>query len=101
MKGTLGILVTSERHLEYVISLTETAFKKGKNVKIFFTGRAASLVESGDFNRLKGKANLAVCDFSFRSLGLSYSLSDVEAGLFETQARHADIFKECERYIVF
>lgn len=101
MTETLGILVTSDQHLDYVISLTETAFKKGKNIKIFFTGRAVKLIESSDFKRLKGKASIALCDFSFRSLGLTDCTPQIEPGIFETQARHAEIYKECDRYLVF
>lgn len=101
MTGTLGILVTSDKHLDYVINLTETAFKKGKKIKIFFTGRAVKLIESRNFKRIIGKANIAVCDFSYRSLGLTGCMPDFESGIFETQAKHAEIFKECDRYIVF
>ena len=101
MTGTLGILVTSDRHMDYVISLTETAFKKGKEIKIFFTGRAVRLIESVNFKRLKGKANIAICDFSYRSLGLKVPVRDNDPDIFETQAKHAEIFKDCERYIVF
>ena len=101
MTGTLGILVTSDRHLDYVVSLTETAFKKGKEIKIFFTGKAVRLIESVKFKRLKGKASIAICDFSYRSLGLKGCMPDIDPDIFETQARHAEIFKDCDRYIVF
>jgi len=101
MTGTLGILVTTDKHLDYVISLTETAFSKGKEIKIFFTGRAVKLIESTDFKRLIGKASIAVCDFSCRSLGLKCSRPEIEPAIFETQAKHAEIFKNCDRYLVF
>ena len=98
---TLGILVTSDQHLDYVISLTETAFKKGKIIKIFLTGRAVKCVESEDFKRLERKASLSICDFSFRSLGLTCNISNIDPTIFETQAKHAEIFKDCDRYLVF
>ena len=101
MTGTLGILVTSDLHLDYVIRLTETAFQKGKKIMIFFTGRAVKLIESTDFKRLKGKASIAVCDFSYRSLAVKGCVPDIEPGIFETQAKHAEIFKKCDRYVVF
>ena len=101
MTGTLGILVTSDKHLDYVISLTETAFTKGKKIKIFFTGRAVKLIESKDFKRLKGRAGIAICDFSFRSLGLLKLKPYIEQNIFATQAKHAEIFKDCDRYLVF
>lgn len=101
MTCTLGILVTSDKHLDYVVSLTETAFNKGKEIRIFFTGRAVRLIESNEFRRLKGKASIAVCDFSCRSLGLNCGLPEIDPAIFETQAKHAEIFKNCDRYLVF
>ena len=101
MNKCLGILVTSDRHLDYVVNLTETAFKKGKDIKIFFTGRAVKLIEAPDFKRLKGKASIAICDFSFRSMELKGNIPDIEPGILETHAKHAEIFKNCDRYIVF
>ncbi len=101
MNNKLGILVTSDRHLDYVVSLTETAFKKGKEIKIFFTGSAVKLVEAPDFKRLKGKASISVCDFSFRSFELNECTQNIKPGVLDTQAKHAEIFKECDRYLVF
>lgn len=101
MPGTLGILVTSDRHLDHVINVTETAHKKGLKVKIYFTGTAVRLIDALEFSRLAGKANLGICDRSFLSLGLEGHLSGINANIFENRARHADIIRECERYLVF
>lgn len=101
MQDTLGILVTSDKHFNYVINLTETACNKGKKVNIFFTGKAVKLIESPDFSRLSSKASLAICDWSAHSLGLSKPLPDIDPGIFEPQTRHAEIMKDCDRYVVF
>ena len=101
MPSTLGILVTSDKHLDYVINMTETAHKKGMKVKIFFTGTAVRLTESSGFNRLAEKASLAICDRSFLSLGLAGQICGMNSNIFESQAKHADIMRDCERYLVF
>ena len=36
MAEKLGILVSSDKHLEYVVNLTTAAHDKGKEVEIFF-----------------------------------------------------------------
>ena len=101
MANTLGILVTSDQHLNYVVNLAETAYNKGKKVKIFFTGRAVKLMEAAEFCRLNRKASLAVCDWSSRDMGLTDRMSKIYPGIFETQAKHAEIMKNCDRYVVF
>jgi len=103
MAESLGILVTSDRHLDYVINLTEAAHKKEKTVQIFFTGDAVKLGLTPDFKKLVGKAKLAICDVSFRALGF-LGREDEVPGVgfkdFATQARNAEMSAECDRYLV-
>ena len=102
MADKLGILVTSDKHLDYVIKLTEAAQAKNKAVEIFFTGRAVLLTQSPDFPRLVDRAKVSVCDVSFRALGLKEE--DVPClGFkdFATQAKNAELVKNSDRYVVF
>ncbi|MDF1591761.1 MAG: hypothetical protein P1P89_09635 [Desulfobacterales bacterium] len=69
MNKTLGILVSSDKHLDHIINLTTSAHAKGKEVEIFFTGNGVRLTQSPDFIKLIGKAKLSMCDVSFRALG--------------------------------
>lgn len=104
MADSLGILVTSDRYLGYVVALTEAAYKKGKSVEIFFTGRSVRLCFEEDFRKLVGKARLSVCDVSFRSNGFHGREDDVPGVGFKdfaTQARNAEMSAECDRYVVF
>ena len=48
MAEKLGILVSSDKHLDYVINLTTAAEEKGKEVEIFFTGKGVLLTQSPD-----------------------------------------------------
>ncbi len=101
MSGTLGILVTSDQHLNHVIKLTETAHSKGKEINIFFTGKAVKLVESGEFKRLIGKASLSICEWSSLSQGLTGRIPGIDPGILETRAKYAEIIKDCDRFVVF
>ena len=103
MAESLGILVSSDRHLDYVVKLTRAAHKKGKEVQIFFTGSAVKLGFEPDFAKLVGLARLSICDVSFRANGF-HGREDQVPGVgfkdFATQARNAEMSAECDRYLV-
>jgi hypothetical protein len=103
MSESFGILVSSDRHLDYVVKLTEAAHKKGKKVEIFFTGKAVKLGFEANFAKLVGLARLSICDVSFRANGF-HGREDQVPGVgfkdFATQARNAEMAAECDRYVV-
>ena len=104
MSESLGILVSSDRHLDYVVKLTEAAHKKGKTVQIFFTGSAVKLGFEPDFAKLVGLAQLSICDVSFRANGFHGREEEVPGVGFKdfaTQARNAEMVSEVDRYVVF
>jgi hypothetical protein len=101
MAESLGILVSSDKHLDYVVKLTSAAHKKGKTVRIFFTGKGVLLTQSPEFNKLVGKAKVTLCDVSYRALGLEGDVLGLGFKDFATQAKNAEMIKECERYVVF
>ena len=104
MANKLGILVSSDKHLDYVIALTTASHDKGKSVQIFFTGKGVLLALKPDFKELVGKAKLAICDVSFRSHGL-HGREDEVPGVgfkdFATQAKNAEMVANMDRYVVF
>lgn len=101
MGDRLGILVSSDKHLEKVIALTAAAHEKGKSVQIFFTGQGVLLTQKQEFEQLVGKAKLSVCDVSFRANELEGDVPGVGFKDFATQARNAEMIAECDRYVVF
>ncbi|UCE54098.1 MAG: hypothetical protein JSV31_01245 [Desulfobacterales bacterium] len=101
MAEKLGILVSSDKHLDYVIHLTDAAYHKGKAVEIFFTAKGVLLTQSPEFQKLVGKAKLSVCDNSFRALGLEGDVPGLGFKDFATQAKNAEIIKNSDRYVVF
>jgi predicted peroxiredoxin len=101
MAENLGILVSSDKYLDYVVKLTSAAHKKGKAVHIFFTGKGVLLTQSPQFKKLVGKAQVKLCDVSYRALGLEGDVPGLGFKDFATQAKNAEMIKECERYVVF
>ena len=104
MADSLGILVSSDKHLDHVVNLTTAAHAKGKSVTLFFTGRGVLLTMDPRFKELVGKAKLSVCDISFRANGLNgreAEVPGVEFQDFATQARNAEMLALSDRYLVF
>lgn len=101
MNKTLGILVSTDKHLSHIINLTAAAHEKGKDVTIFFTGNGVRLTQSPDFAKLIGKARLSLCDVSFRALGLKGEVPGLGFKDFATQAKNAEMIEKCDRYVVF
>ena len=100
MAEKLGILVSSNKHIDYVINLTRAAKDKGKEVEIFFTGKGVLLTQSPKFKNLVGKAKMALCDVSFRSLGLKGDVPGLDFKDFATQAKNAELIEKSDRYVV-
>jgi len=101
MTEKLGVLVSSDRHLDYVIHLTDAAHAKGKEIEMFFTGKGVLLTQSPEFSKLVGKAKMSLCDVSFRALGLEGDVPGFGFKDFATQAKNAEIIKNSDRYVVF
>ena len=104
MAESLGILVSSEKYLDYVVNLTKAAHAKGKAVSLFFTGKGVLLTMQPQFKELVGKAKLSVCDVSFRANGLHGREEEVPGVGFKdfaTQARNAEMLARSDRYLVF
>lgn len=100
MADKLGILVSSNKHIDYVISLTTAATQKGKEVELFFTGKGVLLTQSPGFKKLVGRAKMTLCDVSFRALGLEGDVPGLGFKDFATQAKNADLIEESDRYVV-
>jgi predicted peroxiredoxin len=100
MAEKLGILVSSDKHLDYVLDLTTAAKKKGKEVEIFFTGNGVLLTQSPDFKKLVGKAKMTLCDVSYKALKLEGDVPGMDVKDFATQAKNADLVEKSDRYVV-
>ncbi len=101
MARKLGILVGTDRHLEYVIKLINAANAKGITVEVFLAGKSVLLTQRPEFSLLAGKARLSLCDTSFRSLGLEGDVPGMEFKDFATPARNTELMTRCDKYLVF
>ena len=100
MAKTLGILVNTDKHFHYLYELVKAAYKRDIKTQIFFTGPGVLLSQRADFEKLVGLAKLSVCDVSFRANGLSGDVPGVGFKDFVTQAVHAEMVANCDRYLV-
>jgi hypothetical protein len=100
MPKTLGIMVNTDKYLDYLFELVKAAHKKDIKIRIFFTGPGVLLTQEAKFNQLVGLGKLTVCDVSFRANGLSGKVPGVGFKDFVTQAANAEMVANCDRYIV-
>jgi hypothetical protein len=101
MTDILGILVNTDKHLDYVINLTKAAYGKGKRVRIFFTGNGVKLTQSAEFSTLAGMAELSICTESFYKFGFTADVPGVHPDGFVTQEKNAELIAGSDRYLVF
>ncbi len=101
MAKSLGIFVTSNNHLDKLIKLCKAARKKGIEVSIFFSHLGTLLTQTPRFSELEGLGNLSVCKVGFESHGLKPPVPGIGENDYVTQARHAELIEDCDRYVVF
>ena len=101
MAKSLGIFVSSDQHLDKIIKLCKAAKKKDVDVTIFFTHLGTLLTQEKRFYELKGLARITLCKVAFERQGLHPPVPGIGEKDFATQARHAEVIEECDRYVVF
>jgi len=100
MAATLGIMVSTKESLPHLLGLVDAAEKAGVEVEIFLTGEGVMVSQDPRFADLAGRARLALCEVSFRALGLTGEVPGMGYKDFATQARHAAILEDCPHYLV-
>jgi hypothetical protein len=97
----IGVLVTSNRHLDQLINFTKAAESLGHSVSIFFTHKGVLLTQESRFPELTGKAEMSLCNVGYES---NYLKGKPAPGIppsgFATQARNGAMIEDCDRYIV-
>ena len=101
MEQKLGILVRSDQHFSQLLALCGAAKSRNIETKIFFTHKGARLIQAPQFQKLKKLATMAVCKVSLQSHGVDTESPDLHGVDLATQAWHAELIRECHRYIVF
>lgn len=69
----LGVIITTDRHLDHVIGITEAANAKGHEVSIFAMDSGTRLLEKPEFTQLCAVGNvvMSVCQHSASEHGVN------------------------------
>lgn len=101
MAKSLGVLVSSDKHLDKVINLCKAAKKKGVETTLFFTHLGTLLTQDPRFAELEGLGKLSLCNVGFEGHGLKPPVPGVDEKDYATQARNGEMIEDCDRYVVF
>jgi hypothetical protein len=101
MAKSLGVFVSSDKHLDKIIALCRTAKTKGIEVTVFFSHLGTLLTQHPRFGELEGSAKLSLCNVGFESHGLKPPVVGIEDKDYATQARNGEMIEDCDRYIAF
>ena len=98
---SLGIYISSDRHLDQLIKLCRSAKNKGVTIKLFFTHLGTRLCTDPRMDELQQLADVALCKVGFADNRLDASDATVNEKGFSSQAWHAEMIYDCDRYISF
>ena len=101
MAKRLGIVVSSNKHLDKIKKLCQAAQKKDVEVTVFFTHLGTLVTQDPAFIELEGLAHLSLCNVGFESHGLKRPVPGVSDKDYATQARHGEMLEDCERCVYF
>lgn len=101
MVKKLGVLVSSDKHLDKLIKLCRVAKKKGVEINIFFTHLGILLAQDPRFGELEGLARMSLCNVGFEGHGLKKPVKGIGEKDYATQMRHSEMIQQCDRYVVF
>ncbi len=103
MAESLGIVVTTEKHLDHIVGLTKAAKDAGKEVRVFFTAGAVKLCPTEEAQELvKAGADVALCRVTYELLELDKQHgTEINGMTFGSQDDNAEIIAAVDRYVVF
>ena len=100
MAKSLGIFVSSDKHIEKIIKICGAAKKRGIELSLFFTHEGVRLTQDPRFVELAG-LKMSVCKVGFDANSLRPPVPGISDKDYATQAMHAEMVGECDRYLVF
>jgi len=101
MGKTIGIYVSSDRHLDKLIQLCRAAQKKDVAMKVFFTHIGTRLGTDARVRQLNEMATVGLCKVGFESHKLKKEDAQVDEKNFLSQSWHAEMIHDCDRYLSF
>jgi len=100
MSNSLGIFVSSNKHFDKVLKLCRAAKNKGIEVTLFFSHLGILLTQDPRFSELEG-LKMSVCKVGFEGHGLKPPVPGIGEKNYTTQAGHAELIDDCDRYVAF
>lgn len=100
MSNSLGIFISSNNHFDKVIKICRAAKNKGIDVTLFFSHMGVLLTQDPRFADLECQ-NISVCKVGFEGHGLKTPVPGLDDKNYTTQAMHAELIDDCDRYLVF
>ena len=101
MAKSIGIYVTSDRHLDKIIELCKAAKAKGVETKVFFTHTGTRLCLDDRMKELLNVATVALCKVGFEANELNPEDGFIDKKAYLSQSWHAEMILECDRYLTF
>jgi len=101
MAKSLGIFVSSDKHLDKIITLCRAAKTKDIEVTVFFSHLGTLLTQDPRFGELEGLAKMSLCNVGFESHNLKPPVVGISEKDYATQARHGEMIEDCDRYVAF
>ena len=98
----LGIVVTTDRHLDHIVGLTKVASKKGHEVTIFAMDAGTKLLGETEFTQLCSEDNviISLCQHSASEHGVNMEGISIEIVL-GSQFNNAMMHSESDKVVVF
>jgi hypothetical protein len=102
----LGIMVSTDSHLDHLLGLATAAKAKGHQVRIFLTNKGVVLPFDPKFAAvaevvdLAGGDDLALCNVGYEAAGYKgQTAPGIPEKGYATQTRHGEMIEECDAYI--
>ena len=101
MAKKIGILVKSNNHFNKLLKFCKAAQKKEVEVELFLTHNGTLITQNPEFLKLTKHTKISLCRVSFENNNLTRPIEGIDEKAYVTQARHADIIQDSDRYLVF
>ena len=96
----LGIVITTDKHLDQILGITRSALSKGHEVKIFNMDEGVKFLENTSFTALCKEKGITMCfcDYSTKTVEISTEgvPSEIACG---SQFDNANLNHDCDRVI--
>ena len=101
MTETLGIVVSTDKHLDHLIGITRAARKSGRQVIVFLTNRGVLLTREPGWSAMEGLAEISLCRVSLAAFHLDENtpIPGILPQNFANQARHGELIARADRYL--